>query len=146
MIEKKIWTISMCLASRLIWRFVSNLNPDCALMKFDGSSFFVKSQSAIFNFCHLTIIFFTIIILLVVLLRNWFFCQIIVGILLNKGQLNSEWIYEVIISPKMPTKNFKYFCPGSLLEGRVGQKSLKFLVGILGEMMTSLIHSEFNWL
>ena len=25
-----------------------------------------------------------------------------------KGQLNSEWIYEAIVSPKMPTKNF---CP-----------------------------------
>ena len=23
----------------------------------------------------------------------------------TKGQLNSEWIYEVIVSPKMPTKN-----------------------------------------
>ena len=32
-----------------------------------------------------------------------------------KGQLISEWIYEVIISPKMPTKNFKDFCPGSLI-------------------------------
>ena len=31
------------------------------------------------------------------------------------GQLNSEWIYEVIVSPKMPTKNLKDFCPGSLL-------------------------------
>ena len=28
-----------------------------------------------------------------------------------KGQLDSEWIYEVIVSPIMPTKNFKYFCP-----------------------------------
>ena len=35
-----------------------------------------------------------------------------------KGQLNSEQIFEFIISPKMPTKNFKDFCPGSLLEGR----------------------------
>ena len=42
-----------------------------------------------------------------------------------KGQLNSEWIYEVIVSPKMPTRNLKDFCPGSLLE-----------VGILGETMT----------
>ena len=23
------------------------------------------------------------------------------------GQLNSEWIYEVIVSPQMPTKNLK---------------------------------------
>ena len=28
-----------------------------------------------------------------------------------KGQLNSEWIDEVIVSPKMPTKNYKDFCP-----------------------------------
>ena len=37
---------------------------------------------------------------------------------LFKGQLNSEWIYEVIVSPKMPTKNYRDFCSGSLLEGR----------------------------
>ena len=36
-----------------------------------------------------------------------------------KGQLNSEWIYEVIVSPKMPTKNWKDFCPGSLFLGRI---------------------------
>ena len=29
----------------------------------------------------------------------------------TKGQLNSESIYEVIVSPKMPTKIFPYFCP-----------------------------------
>ena len=29
----------------------------------------------------------------------------------SKGQLNSEWIYEVIVSPKMQTKNYKDFCP-----------------------------------
>ena len=33
----------------------------------------------------------------------------------SKGQLNSEWMYEVIVSPKMPTKNFKDFLPESLL-------------------------------
>ena len=36
----------------------------------------------------------------------------------TKGQLNSEWIYEVIVSPKMPTKNYRDFNPGILLEGR----------------------------
>ena len=40
-----------------------------------------------------------------------------------KGQLNSEWIYEVIISPKIPTKNYRDFCPGSK-QGRPGQRSL----------------------
>ena len=28
-----------------------------------------------------------------------------------KGQLISEWIDEVIVSPKMQTKNYKDFCP-----------------------------------
>ena len=28
-----------------------------------------------------------------------------------KGQLNSEWIHEVIVSPKKSTKNYKDFCP-----------------------------------
>ena len=37
---------------------------------------------------------------------------------IGKGQLNSEWIYEVIVSPKTTNKYFKDFCPGSLLEGR----------------------------
>ena len=49
-----------------------------------------------------------------------------------KGQLNSEWIFEVIISSKMPTKHFPDFCPV-----RVEQKSGKFLVGILGDLMAS---------
>ena len=49
-----------------------------------------------------------------------------------EGQLNSELIYEVIVSPKMPNKNLKDFCLG-----RIGQKSFKFLVGIFGERMTS---------
>ena len=35
-----------------------------------------------------------------------------------KGQSNSEWIYEVIVSPKMPTKNLEDFCFKSLLEGK----------------------------
>ena len=32
-------------------------------------------------------------------------------IMFIKGQLNLEWIYEVIVSPKMPNKDFKDFCP-----------------------------------
>ena len=28
----------------------------------------------------------------------------------DKGQLNSEWIYEVIGSSKIPTKNYRDFC------------------------------------
>ena len=37
---------------------------------------------------------------------------------MSKGQLNSEWFYEVIVSPKMPSKNYQDVCPGSLLQGR----------------------------
>jgi hypothetical protein len=66
----------------------------------------------------------------------------------------------------MPTKNYKDFCPikqtrivakktaynhqkitkksATILVCLVGQKSLQFLVGFLGETMTSLYHSEFN--
>ena len=50
----------------------------------------------------------------------------------TKGRLNSVCIYEVHVSPKKPTKIFPDFCPE-----RVGQKSGKILVGILGETMTS---------
>ena len=39
-------------------------------------------------------------------------------ITVSKGRLNSESIYEVIVSPKMPTKNLRGLCPGSLLEGK----------------------------
>ena len=38
--------------------------------------------------------------------------------LADKGQLNSEWIYEVTVSPKVPTKNLNDFYLLSLLEGR----------------------------
>ena len=75
-----------------------------------------------------------------------------------KGQLSSEWIYEVIVSLKMQTKNYKYFCPtkqtrivakktaynhqkitkkSAILVCLIGQKSLKFLVFTLGETLTS---------
>ena len=40
----------------------------------------------------------------------------IITTLFGKGQLNSECIYEVIVSPKMPTKNFKDFCPTNKLK------------------------------
>ena len=38
-----------------------------------------------------------------------------------KGQLNAEWIYEVNVSPKIPTKNYQDFCPTS--NKLPGQKS-----------------------
>ena len=54
---------------------------------------------------------------------------------MSKGQLNSERIYEVIVSPKIPTKNYRDFCPRSLLYGRV---EIFVIFGWdLGETMTS---------
>ena len=35
-----------------------------------------------------------------------------------KGQLSSEWIHEVIASPKMPSINLEDFCFKSLLQGK----------------------------
>ena len=52
-----------------------------------------------------------------------------------KGQLNSEWIYDVIVSTQMPAKNLSDFYPAGLLKGWT--EIYKFLVGILGETMTS---------
>jgi hypothetical protein len=49
--------------------------------------------------------------------------------LLIKGQLNSEWIYEVIVSRKMPTKIFKDFCP---------TKQTKIMALFFGEFLVSL--------
>ena len=43
-----------------------------------------------------------------------------------KDQLNSEWIYEVIVSSKMPTKKYRDFCPESLLEGRADILQISF--------------------
>ena len=40
----------------------------------------------------------------------------------GKGLLNSEWIYEVIVSPKMHIKNYKDFCPTK--EARIVAKKL----------------------
>ena len=49
-----------------------------------------------------------------------------------KGQLISEWIYEVIASPKIQTKNCQDFCTQY-----TRQKSWQFFVRIWGETMTS---------
>ena len=80
-------------------------------MKLDTSSFFVKLQSTVLHFCHLTNFtegtketdssvnsssplnnfyhltgfFFTIIILLAVMVKLFFFCQIIMGSQLNNN-------------------------------------------------------------
>ena len=67
-----------------------------------SSDFFGLKWCSISKFVRLKIIGAVWIVMMV-----WF-----------KGQLNSELIYKVIVSPKMPTKNLKDFCPGSLLEVR----------------------------
>ena len=44
--------------------------------------------------------------------KNWFFHSPTQWAkILSKGQLNSKWIYVVLVSPKMATKNFPDFCP-----------------------------------
>ena len=43
-------------------------------------------------------------------MKKAFFGSTLIGHV-TKGRLNSEWIYEVIISPKMQTQNYKDFCP-----------------------------------
>ena len=58
----------------------------------------------------------------------------------SKGQTISEWICEVIVSPKIRTNNCQDFCP--VLWGQI---SWQFFVRILGETMSSYIHSEINW-
>ena len=42
-----------------------------------------------------------------------FFCQssLNADLASTNGQLNSECIYEVTVSPKMPTKDYQDFCP-----------------------------------
>ena len=61
----------------------------------------------------------------------------------NKGQLNSQWIYEVIVSPNIPTKFFKDFCHVSLLEDRA--EILKIFGWNFGRNNDLINHSEFNW-
>ena len=58
----------------------------------------------------------------------------------TKGQLNSEWIYR---SSQNVNQKFEGFLPNP--NKLAGQKFFKFLVGILGETITSPIHCEFKW-
>ena len=49
-----------------------------------------------------------------------------------KGQLDSEWIYEFIVSPKMQTKNYKDFCPTKQTKiAYTHQKNIKKIATIL---------------
>ena len=54
-----------------------------------------------------------------------------------KVQLNSEWIHEVIVFPKIQTKNYKDFCPRSLSEGRAKIPVIFWQSGFWEETMTS---------
>ena len=44
----------------------------------------------------------------------------------TKGQLNSEWIFEAFVSPKLSNKNLKDFCPESLLLAGIVNKLFVF--------------------
>ena len=60
-----------------------------------------------------------------------------------KGQLNFEWIYEVIVSPEMQTKNYKDFCPtkqtrsvakkSAYTHQKITKKSATILVCMVGQ-------------
>ena len=59
-------------------------------------------------------------------------------LIIPKGQLNSEFI----VFSEIPAKNYRDFCPGSLLEDRA---EISVIFGrFLEETTTSKIHSEFN--
>ena len=60
------------------------------------------------------------------------------GVVLAKGQLNSEWIYEVIFSPKMQTKNYKISAlpneqKTAYTHQKIANKSATILVCLVGQ-------------
>ena len=59
----------------------------------------------------------------------------------SKGQLNSERIFEVIVSPTMPTKNYKDFCPTK--QTRIVAK--KNLPTITKKSPKKVLRSLFVW-
>ena len=61
-------------------------------------------------------------------------------VIFAKGQLISEWIFGVSKSPKNPTKFLTDFFPM-----KVGQESVKNLVGFLGYLKTPKIQSQIKW-
>ena len=65
--------------------------------------------------------------------------QIFLTWMINVRQF-SEWIYEVIVSPRIQTKKCQDFCPYY-----TELKSWQSFVRILEERMTSWIHSEIFW-
>ena len=81
------------------------------------------------------------------LLKVYFLAQ-------DKGQLNSEWIYEVIVSPKMQTENYKDFCPTK--QTRIIAKKLPTLTKksikkrydpcLYGRVEIFCLHFGKNWL
>ena len=70
----------------------------------------------VFNWCGLCMFFMS-----VQSLCTYYACLFVffLNVLCNskEGQLNSEWIYEDLVSPKMPTKNYQDFCPLKFIRG-----------------------------
>ena len=58
----------------------------------------------------------------------------------TKGHLISEWNFCAFKSPKKSTNFLTDLCPSFM-----GQKSVKNLVGFLGDLKTPKLHSEINW-
>ena len=130
----------------LLAQFCSNLLPDFefALIKKNETIRELDSESMIGfpfeNYCKSKKFVWKHLQLLRKFFRFVWCCKLhddeqIIFEILTKGQKISEWIYEVIVSPKIWTKYCKDICP--VLCHTTGQKSLQFLVHILGETMTS---------
>ena len=75
---------------------------DLKLTKFNGSSFFVKSQSAVLNFCHLTSFF----ILIYCKMRKIFSCQIIMAIPLNSNVSKGRSVQCIVKSTDTQLNEF----------------------------------------
>ena len=66
--------------------------------------------------------------------------------LVTKGQLNSESIYEVIVSPKIPTKDYRDFCPGSLSSDYYFKVSTKRSISSCKKISTYFLKYPFRHL
>ena len=90
---------------------------DLKLTKFNGSSFFVKSQSAVLNFCHLTSFFISIYCKM----RKIFFCQIIMGSPLNDNVSKGR---SVVSNKLEPASKLPFLLARSLVSSSEGASCL----------------------
>ena len=102
---------------------------DLKLTKFNGSSFFVKSQSAVLNFCHLTSSFISIYCKM----RKKKFCQIIMGSPLNSNVPDGRSVWSI-------HKGENFFNESCILIKII--KGLFYFLYTIGEVETKNAHYE----